>query len=1056
MRLGFGGNKTKKGTKKNEGNHLTPSFDDPLMARCAKSLAEALGDQGDDIEDWGAVVCSWPAAALERVLPLLPAGVLLRLHAAFGGISPAAHDVLGDGSALDRAIQRDESKEPHGKLVDVFAGDAAGAPWTSQPPRGVAPEQLLFHQPHAPDTGTLATCQDLDAFQKAFDVFSGGLLRGLDFKKLGLVAAGGGVLACLAPQPEDTDLVGWLEARSVAHAPGRHHVEADARSLMRERRASPFCTSSDVDLFLVGCDETKAFDALRAVHETVLGNACCRVACVRSASALTVSAGFPRRHAQVVLRLYASPSAVLASFDVDACCFVYDGHQVRASARGLRALIECTNRVDPRRRSLTYESRLVKYALRGFSVYVPPRLYKPSAVDPRVYDLCLALRGHHPRCLQATPKTPETPAGRRLAAVVALNRNRDPVFGDGGEKPSGLVRLLVASRLYALRNASDAEAGSTKKKKGVDENKSLRDVLRRGWCYNRQKTPPMLPDEPQTFYSSLGPSRTESDFTAEDEAQDVGGNEDASMQPLYRCSLPWKPGWDAARIVSFVRARDAAALQAERMAEDGEHEWAPPRVRAVAQRSGGTLPSEYVASASFLLDDVVHVSALRWQAPSRSFYPVPIDGFNEGAHLAEGDPAAFYRCVVSRVGHSWPDNDTPTRYVKTRPSNTHHSQQMSYADFANLGLLPPSSYVGGEHATARVFEPGVVVRAALTDVEAGAVKVFRACARALAQAPAPVADHLGVWAQPVTATSIQGQGIPVDAETLLGNDNVHLHALRDLPASVKTRVNTALRKRCAGIASRILRDMPSGGPGKDEALKARHAEVLKTQEGHDAHRTWSDAHRRIVRKTSLELVEALNADARRALAAPIFDAYVDIGFDIDAVVMRPGAAVVGVCARCAAVLTANRKCARCKVANYCPFLCGNQPVNWATLRIIRHRADAVMGPMARGVLKFDSTTGSRDCQARHWDTHKTICKKSDAAPPANAAPLVRAVGRAANLEGVGALEAQMQGLAQILREGGAGAADMRRAVADMPQGAAAAAGARELERLAAPPPPAAG
>ena len=108
------------------------------------------------------------------------------------------------------------------------------------------------------------------------------------------------------------------------------------------------------------------------------------------------------------------------------------------------------------------------------------------------------------------------------------------------------------------------------------------------------------------------------------------------------------------------------------------------------------------------------------------------------------------------------------------------------------------------------------------------------------------------------------------------------------------------------------------------------------------------------------------------------------------------------CARCAAVLTSNRKCARCKVANYC----------------------------------------SRDCQARHWDTHKATCRKADAPPrppaPPGGAPIVQAVGRAANLEGAGAaamndLETQMQGLAQILREGGAGAADMRRAVADVPQ-----------------------
>ena len=133
LRLGFGGKRTKRAAKKSEGTHLTPRKDEPLTVRCAKSLAEALSEQSDDVEEWGAVVCSWPAAALERVLPLLPARVLLRLHAAFGGISPAAHDVLGDGAVLERAIQRDEKRE--NGLVDVFAGDAAGAPWTAQPPR---------------------------------------------------------------------------------------------------------------------------------------------------------------------------------------------------------------------------------------------------------------------------------------------------------------------------------------------------------------------------------------------------------------------------------------------------------------------------------------------------------------------------------------------------------------------------------------------------------------------------------------------------------------------------------------------------------------------------------------------------------------------------------------------------------------------------------------------------------------------------------------------------------------------------------------------------------
>ena len=66
LRLGFGGKRTKRAAKKSEGTHLTPRKDEPLTVRCAKSLAEALSEQSDDVEEWGAVVCSWPAAALER------------------------------------------------------------------------------------------------------------------------------------------------------------------------------------------------------------------------------------------------------------------------------------------------------------------------------------------------------------------------------------------------------------------------------------------------------------------------------------------------------------------------------------------------------------------------------------------------------------------------------------------------------------------------------------------------------------------------------------------------------------------------------------------------------------------------------------------------------------------------------------------------------------------------------------------------------------------------------------------------------------------------------
>ena len=77
---------------------------------------------------------------------------------------------------------------------------------------------------------------------------------------------------------------------------------------------------------------------------------------------------------QIILRLYASPAEVLLGFDVDCCCIGYDGSNVWALPRCLRALRHQVNVVNalhawPNRAS--YEFRLVKYASRGFSIAVP-------------------------------------------------------------------------------------------------------------------------------------------------------------------------------------------------------------------------------------------------------------------------------------------------------------------------------------------------------------------------------------------------------------------------------------------------------------------------------------------------------------------------------------------------------------------------------------------------------------------------------------------------------------------------------------------------------------
>ena len=92
---------------------------------------------------------------------------------------------------------------------------------------------------------------------------------------------------------------------------------------------------------------------------------------VRTKNAITIASHYPIRHVQIVLRLYKSVSEILTGFDVDCSCFAYDGKQVYGTPRALAAFKTQTNIIDLSRRSPSYESRLSKYAHRGFEVFCP-------------------------------------------------------------------------------------------------------------------------------------------------------------------------------------------------------------------------------------------------------------------------------------------------------------------------------------------------------------------------------------------------------------------------------------------------------------------------------------------------------------------------------------------------------------------------------------------------------------------------------------------------------------------------------------------------------------
>jgi hypothetical protein len=71
---------------------------------------------------------------------------------------------------------------------------------------------------------------------------------------------------------------------------------------------------------------------------------------------------------QIILRLYDTLAHVLVGFDVDCCCVCYDGKNISVSDRGFYALKHRVNVANLKRRSPSYENRLIKYSFRGFDV----------------------------------------------------------------------------------------------------------------------------------------------------------------------------------------------------------------------------------------------------------------------------------------------------------------------------------------------------------------------------------------------------------------------------------------------------------------------------------------------------------------------------------------------------------------------------------------------------------------------------------------------------------------------------------------------------------------
>ncbi|PPQ70086.1 hypothetical protein CVT26_013420 [Gymnopilus dilepis] len=198
-------------------------------------------------------------------------------------------------------------------------------------------------------TLTPSAVPNIEAFKRNWEIFTHRALFKMSTKDWqNVLAAGGSVLACIK----------------------RPNSNTSAQRLNEYYQSSVY-ESSDIDLFLWGLTPEQAEVKMKDIYRAVCEATAWKVTCVRKANTVSLHTKFPYRPIQIVLRLYQSPAEILAGFDIDAACCAYDGHRVWANPRFLTALVRQSNTIDLTRRSPSYEMRLVKYARRGFEIFLP-------------------------------------------------------------------------------------------------------------------------------------------------------------------------------------------------------------------------------------------------------------------------------------------------------------------------------------------------------------------------------------------------------------------------------------------------------------------------------------------------------------------------------------------------------------------------------------------------------------------------------------------------------------------------------------------------------------
>ena len=511
---------------------------------------------------------------------------------------------------------------------------------------------VMFAEGNVPSlasAGSPSSVKSISEFRKNFSTFTSNALQFLDWSNV--LAAGGACTACLLPVDAETRSAAWFSPESmwqVRNWPTNHgYGNTDgcrAKDLYSNKnyknfsRRSGFNKSRDIDLFLYGLDESQAVEKIKEIYQSITETSLRPPLVIVNGHAVTFYREFPLRSIQVVTRLYKSPAEVLHGFDIDSCCVGFDGEKVLCAPRTIRAFNTRCNMVDMSRRSLTYESRLFKYAKRDFAVIVNG--VERNEINPCLFDNFTLGSAYEVKGLQKLLmlelsfrgfREPSCDCVRLIHGLKIATEHGLAVEGPYFYGHSHKITSCLNKKMSTSNQANNQPV-------------SLRDIqihcFRFGWCVSDR--------DMSALYSTTGPNEIDANRVL---AHQMRENKDMNFRPQLSghavsdyeyVTLPWKKGISMedcfTRLERFVgHHKDMVEWKAECYDEsydDDEGPYVPEFLENV---------NSHAPLCQYGFDVSKHLHHIKWvktdagrQILSGSFHPINDDLWYNNVKLKPG------------------------------------------------------------------------------------------------------------------------------------------------------------------------------------------------------------------------------------------------------------------------------------------------------------------------------------------------------------------------------------------------------------------------------------